>query len=68
MNDAPLTPGELMARLNMSAPTFYRYQRAGQFKHLELLRPVGMKRYSSVELAKYLARESTVKLGKRRAS
>ena len=63
-----LTATELMARLGLKKSAFYRREQAGQFKHLEVTRPIGARRYSTVLVDRFLAGESTVQLGGRRLS
>lgn len=60
-----LTPGDLWRRLQpMSERSFYDHQAAGDFKHLELSRPVGRWRYSRVLVDQFLAGESVAKFGR----
>ena len=50
-----LGSGELMRALNLKAPTFYAYQKAGKFKRFEFRRPVShAKRYSGALVKQYL--------------
>jgi hypothetical protein len=62
-----LTPGQLMQVLGMKRSIFYRHQRAGAFKHLEVTRPVGTARYSGVLVDRYRRGVSTVQLVRRTA-
>lgn len=59
-----LSPGELLARLGGSQANFYRLQKLGQFRHLEVARPVGVRRYSRFKVEQFLRGESTVRFGR----
>jgi hypothetical protein len=56
-----------MQVLGMKRSIFYRHQRAGAFKHLEVTRPVGTARYSGVLVDRYRRGVSTVQLVRRTA-
>lgn len=59
-----LTPGQLMQVLGMRSSIFYRRQAAGEFKHLEVSRPVGTARYSGLLVDRFRRGESTVAIGR----
>jgi hypothetical protein len=60
---ALMTPGQLMAVLQMKYSRFCRLQRAGAFKFLEVTRPLGRARYSGRLVQQYVNGESVVKFG-----
>lgn len=55
-----LTAKQLMPRLGLKKSAFYRREKAGQLKHLEVKRPLGAHRYSRARVEQFLAGESTV--------
>jgi hypothetical protein len=59
-----LSPGELWRRLGGSEANFYRLQKLGHFRHLEVSRPVGVRRYSRFKVEAFCNGESTVAFGK----
>lgn len=59
-----MTPGDLMRRLGMSQAPFYAHQKAGEFRFLEVSRPIGRFRYSRVLVDRFLAGESVVAFGR----
>lgn len=59
-----LSPRDLIQRFGLSEQSFYSYQRRGAFKHLEVSRPIGVRRYSKVLVDRYLAGQSTVRFGR----
>ncbi len=63
-----LTARDVMRRLGLSTSSFYRREKAGQFKFLMVTRPFGSRRYSRAKLEQFLAGESTVTFGGRKAS
>jgi predicted site-specific integrase-resolvase len=56
---------EVWERLGISRATFFR--RRKQFGHLLVTRPVGHRCYSRAKVEQFVAGESTVLLGRRRA-
>jgi hypothetical protein len=63
-NDAPLTPGDLMRRMDLSRTSFFALQKAGVFQHLRLTRPIGRKVYSRPLVDRFLAGQSVVAFGR----
>lgn len=59
-----LTPGELWALVGGSRCTFQKYQSLGMFRHLEVTRPVGLRKYSRRLIEEWLRGRSTVRFGK----
>lgn len=57
-------PGELRKRIGLGSTAFCRRQKRGEFKFLEVKRPVGKLRYSRALVDKWTAGESTVALGR----
>jgi hypothetical protein len=66
MHDEPdlLTPGELRERIGLKWTQFCHYQKLGKYDHLKVTRPIGKRKYSRELVDKFMAGESTVKLGK----
>lgn len=64
MTDTPLGAAELMRRLGISEATFYRHCQKGLYKHLELKRPNGRRKYSAVKVALFLSGESVPTFGR----
>lgn len=58
-----LTNRHLMKRLGLQKSQFYVLQKQGKFRHLEVRRPVGTRRYSRALVDQFVAGESTVRLG-----
>lgn len=58
-----LRPCDLMKRLGLTSSPFYARQKRGEFKHLEVKRPVGARRYSRALVDEMVAGLSTVRLG-----
>jgi hypothetical protein len=59
-----LGPRDLMVRLNIKSSHFYQLQKRGTFRFLEVSRPIGSRRYSRVQVERFLGGESTVKIGR----
>jgi hypothetical protein len=57
---------DLMKRFGVSSSTFYELEKRGHFRHLEVKRPVGVRRYSRRLVDLFLAGESTVAFGRHR--
>ena len=55
---------QLRERLGISESTFFEYVRRGEFRDLEVKRPLGRLRYSSALVDKFLSGESVVRLGR----
>lgn len=62
-----LNATELAARLGLGHSRFHQLRKRGAFKHLETLRPLGVRKYSRVLVDHYLAGRSTTQLGRRTA-
>ena len=59
-----MAPADMIRRLDVSPATFYRYQMLGQFRHLLLSRPCGIRRYSRALVEQWLQGQSTVAFGR----
>lgn len=62
-----LTPHDLMRVLRLRPAMFYRYQARGDFRHLEVKRPIGHGRYSGALVDKHRRGDSTVQFVRRTA-
>ena len=60
---ALLTPGQLMSVLQLKHSRFCALAKAGKFRFLEVSRPLGRAKYSGELVRRYIAGESTVRLG-----
>ncbi len=63
-----LTATELMARVGLKRSQFHLYRRRGLYRHLEVARPVGQRKYSRVLVEKFLAGEPVTRLMQRRTA
>ena len=64
-----VTARELMERIGLKKSAFYKREKANEFKHLRLERPVGARKYSRALVEKFFRGESTVEFRKlKRAS
>ena len=61
-----LGPSDLMRIFGVKRARFYALQKAGKFRHLEVQRPFGTRRYSRVLVERFVAGESTSQFGRRR--
>jgi hypothetical protein len=52
--DKAMTPGELREALQLTQPTFYRYQSLGKLERFELRPRIGVRRYSRKLVQEYL--------------
>lgn len=59
-----LTPGDLRVILGLKHSVFHQHQKRGAFKHLEVKRPIGLRRYSRALVEQFVAGESTVPIGR----
>ncbi len=63
-----MTPGllnatELSQRLGLSRTTFYVWRSLGRLKQFETTRPYGQRKYSVLLVERYLAGQSTARIG-----
>lgn len=58
-----MTGTDLRKRLGLSSSTFFKHVKRGDFRHLEVRRPLGLKRYSRHRVDQFLGGHSTVALG-----
>lgn len=65
MTNTPLNGIELARALGISEASYHVRRKRGEFRHLELTRPVGQRRYSRSLVEQFLAGQSTVRLGRR---
>jgi hypothetical protein len=62
---ALLNGKELAEMFGLPLSTFHLHRRQGAFRHLEVLRPVGHRKYSRELAEAFLRRESTVRFVRR---
>lgn len=63
-DDTPLGAKELMARLHLSSAGFHKNRKKGLYRHLELKRPNGRRKYSAVKVALFLSGEAVPTFGR----